>query len=167
MRNFASLNSAYNLYRYVENETKAGRRKGRIYARIFLNLLNSQYLSLPTSDDALAEVTDFDERFDLLWETVKDDHSLLTKRDQRYLQWRYVQNPSEQYRILTYLVQGTLLGYAVFKQYRDEIQIVDILTVKDVKVGVRLISGIVEIARRESAVAVNLWLNISHPLCPH
>ena len=129
-----------------------------------LNLMNSQYLSLPTSDDALAEVTDFDERFDLLWETVKDDHSLLTKRDQRYLQWRYVQNPSGQYRILTYLVQRTLLGYAVFKQYRDEIQIVDILTVKDVKVGVRLISGIVEIARRESAVAVSLWLNVSHLL---
>jgi len=57
-----------------------------------------------------------------------------------------------------------LAGYAVFKRYRNELQVVDVLTIKDSTVGQQLISQIGRIALQERAEAVSLWLNVTHPL---
>jgi hypothetical protein len=65
---------------------------------------------------------------------------------------------------LAYIDNGNILGYAVFKKYVDEFQIVDILTVKDVDVGLQIISMITEIAKHEEVLAISLWLNVTHPL---
>jgi hypothetical protein len=124
----------------------------------------SSAVSLPAPGPALVELQQFDERFDLLWERVKDDHSVVTKRNQRHLQWRYVDNPTERYRILAYGNADGLLGYAVFKRYKDELQVVDLLTVRDTEVSVRLLSGVVQAAHAEAAAAISLWFGVTHPL---
>lgn len=121
-------------------------------------------LSLPTLSDDVVELEEFDARFDRLWNQVKDDYPIITRRDRPYLQWRYVENPAERYRILAHVEGESLRGYAVFKRYQDEIQIVDLLTVQDVNVGLGLISRIAHIALQEAAASVSLWLNITRPL---
>jgi len=121
-------------------------------------------VSLPAPGPALVELQQFDKRFDLLWEQVKDDFPVVTKRDQRHLQWRYVDNPIERFRILAYGDADSLLGYAVFKRYQDELQVVDLLTVQDIEIGVRLLSGVAQAADAEVAAAISLWLGVTHPL---
>jgi hypothetical protein len=119
---------------------------------------------LPSGKGTVTEIVDFDERFDLLWDKVKDRYAVMTKRNRQYLHWRYVQNPSEKYRIITCIDHNYLLGYVVFKIYKDEIQVVDMLTTSDEDVGITLITWIIEVATKEEAVSISLWLNPVHPL---
>jgi hypothetical protein len=60
--------------------------------------------------------TDFDERFDDLWTRVKSEHTCLTVRDSRFLQWRYRDCPLHQYTALGLLSadQSRLLGYVIY-----------------------------------------------------
>jgi GNAT superfamily N-acetyltransferase len=119
-------------------------------------------LSLPPAH--IAELQDFDDRFDQLWQRVRDDYPIIARRDREHLQWRYVRNPSQRYRILAYVNGDDLMGYAVCKRHQEEMQVIDILTVQDVEVGTQLILRAAQIAREGSASALSLWLNVSHPL---
>ena len=121
-------------------------------------------LSLPAVRDNVVELEEFDDRFDHLWEWVKDDYQVIVKRDRRHLQWRYVQNPTEQYRILAYLDAQDLLGYAVLKRYKEELHVVDILALRDPGVGEQLIYRAAQVALEDSALALGLWLSVTHPL---
>ncbi len=112
----------------------------------------------------VVELSQFDARFDRLWQLVKDDHLVIARRDRAHLQWRYVQNPAVQYRILACEDGEELLGYAVCKRFGDEVHVVDLLSVRDEEIGLHLISRALEIARRGGASALSLWLNASHPL---
>jgi GNAT superfamily N-acetyltransferase len=117
-----------------------------------------------TASRQIVELAAFDERFDRLWERVRDDYTLITRRDRRHLQWRYTDNPTAQYRILACEEGGELLGYAVCKRYEQELQLVDLLTVPDVQVGIQLVKQASQIALDDGATALSLWLNVSHPL---
>lgn len=121
-------------------------------------------LALPTPSCAMAEVDSFDKRFDVLWENVKLSHYVMVRRDRRYLTWRYIVNPEAQYRILISQDTSGLLGYAIFKRYNNELQVVDLLTKDDVEIGRQLILEVARIARQESLDAVSLWLNVANPL---
>lgn len=121
-------------------------------------------LELPSASLSVTEVFSFDERFDSLWEDAKFNHCVMVRRDCRYLRWRYITNPTEQYRILVCEDRSALLGYAVFKRYKDELQVVDLLTKEDVEVGCQLILAVARIASEELLDAVSLWLNVTDPL---
>ena len=125
-------------------------------------LANSSPLSAPTG--AIVELKRVDDRFDGLWDRVKQDYNVIVKRDRRYLQWRYMDNPSERYRLLAYLDGENVSGYAVFKHYKDEFQIVDMLTGQDAEIGMQLISQTAQIAAGESADTLSMWLSVTHPL---
>jgi GNAT superfamily N-acetyltransferase len=126
-----------------------------------LTLANHRPLPAPHSVVALPE---FDEHFDQLWEQVKDNYRIIVRRDRSHLQWRYVKNPTEVYRILAYVDANNVAGYVVFKRYCEELQIVDILTRSGTDIGITLISQVAQIALEQSLSAVSLWLNVSHPL---
>lgn len=127
-----------------------------------LSLSNS--LSLPSSGEAVVELEEFPQNVDDLWKSVRNDYSILTVRDWQFLNWRYVQNPTGRYRIVAHLDGSDLLGYAVYKRYKNEFQVVDILTVNDTDIGVQLITHIIHRAIDESLDAVSMWLNVTHPL---
>lgn len=127
-----------------------------------LSLSNSR--SLPSSGEAVVELDEFPQNVDDLWESVRNDYSILTVRDRQFLNWRYVQNPTGRYRIIAHLDGSDLLGYAVYKRYKNEFQVVDILTVNDTDIGVQLITHIIHRAIDESLDAVSMWLNVTHPL---
>lgn len=134
-----------------------------IYEVPALRLPLNPGLSLPTSSRIL-ELERFDSRFDGLWERVRDDYGVIAKRDRKHLQWRYEWNPGGGYRILAWVEGGVLLGYALLKRFYTELQVVDILTVQDPKVGIALIAQAAQIALENSALGLSLWLNVTHPL---
>lgn len=126
------------------------------------NVCEASIVTDPSNN--VAEVHSFDERFDCFWEEVRSQYGVIVRRDSGYLTWRYSMNPSQKYRILTYEDERGLAGYAVFKRYRNELQIVDLLTTKDSSVGQQLICQIGRIALQEQAEAVSLWLSVASPL---
>ncbi len=58
----------------------------------------------------------FDERIDRLWERVSKDFKIIVVRDQTYLNWRYVDQPENEYIILTAVKNGEILGYCVLSE---------------------------------------------------
>jgi len=135
-----------------------------IYEIPMFRLALTSRSSLPSPGNETIEIQQFDLRFDKLWERVKDNSLIATKRDHKHLHWRYIKNPAESYRVLAYIDGDDLLGYVVLKRYKDEIHIVDLLTVQDEEIGIHLISKAVQFGLRDSATIVSLWLNVTHPL---
>lgn len=62
---------------------------------------------------AVRLVGGFDERYDRLWERVRDQYRVMLIRDRRHLHWRFVENPSGPFRIYEATERGELVGYAV------------------------------------------------------
>ena len=61
----------------------------------------------------------FDESADLLWERSSSVARVSVIRDASYLNWRFVRNPTEEYRILQAEQDGELVGYVVLKLADD------------------------------------------------
>jgi hypothetical protein len=59
-------------------------------------------------------VEEFDERFDELWEKVKQHHIIIGFRTKEYLTWRYLKHPSKYHHIFTLIENAKLIGYVVF-----------------------------------------------------
>ncbi len=106
----------------------------------------------------------FDVRFDYLWEKVKADFGVITVRDRKYLDWRYSLNPQNKYYIFACVEGEDLSGYAVCKKYKNEIDIVDLLTVNNPDVGMDLMKGIIGWAKNQDSKALNMWLNVTNSL---
>ena len=119
----------------------------------------------PNVSECIVEVTEFDIEFDKLWEKVKFEKNVILKRDRKYLNWRYSLNPLHEYRILSYVVNDELMGYAVFKEYDSAIDIVDILTVKEEKIAKQLVLAILDISSRKGIKnGINIWMSVHQSL---
>jgi hypothetical protein len=66
-------------------------------------------------DIVIREITEFDARFDHLWEQNANQHNIIQVRDSRHLQWRYFQIPLRKYRIFIAERDGQLLCYMVLR----------------------------------------------------
>ena len=106
------------------------------------------------ADCRLEEVTRFDDRVNVLWDKASTSYSILVVRDKEYLNWRYVENPTDEYTLFVVERGQKTGGYAVLKcEERFGLQvgfIVDMLTVPnepDIDNG--LISEAVEYFRKE------------------
>lgn len=123
----------------------------------------SEVRPLPKPSSHIIELESFDARFDQLWETVKDEYPVLTKRDRSYLSWRYERNPGNTYLLISYLRDNRVLGYAVYKHYEQVVDLVDLLYVED-EIGLDLVIGVAHRAQQKNAQAINMWLNFMLPL---
>lgn len=113
----------------------------------------------------IIELSNTDERFDDFWEKVQNDYYNIVCRDSSYIHWRYFSNPIERYRLIVYMEDNEIRGYAIFKRYQEELQVVDLLFgKKDAEIGEKLILFIIAQALNTNAISVSLWLNITHPL---
>lgn len=57
----------------------------------------------------------FDAEFDRLWERQGARFGVLTARDSRYLNWRFIDAPSGRYRAIGVRTRGELAGYVAFE----------------------------------------------------
>jgi predicted N-acetyltransferase YhbS len=73
-------------------------------------------------------VTDsFDRDFDELWTRIASRYALIGEKTAEYLDWRYRRCPSRAYRVFGVRDpgSGSLLGYVIFTEAKDRVQIVD------------------------------------------
>lgn len=127
--------------------------------------LEPRLKDINTSNEYIFELSSADERFDTLWERIRNDYDIITQRDRAYINWRYFMNPSEKYKLIGHVENNEIQGYAVFKHYGDELQVVDLMMGKEaVDVGENLITYLIAQALKENASSVSLWMNVTHPL---
>ena len=83
------------------------------------------------SGQYLAELTSgFDERFDLLWQTVAGRFAIIAERSSRYLQWRYMRSPHHHHQVFVLADKSddSLCGYIVFHTEDNRSYIDDMLS---------------------------------------
>ncbi len=61
------------------------------------------------------EVEEFNEEFDMLWDRIKNNSPIMTKRDSKFLNWRVKNHPKNNYKIFGAYLNDELVGYMVVK----------------------------------------------------
>jgi hypothetical protein len=92
----------------------------RIIPLIALSILHGYGLGRHEVDSSsnqiqVRPIERFDSRFDDLWQSVRLDYPVMLIRDQRYLNWRFVERPDEKYMRLCATRGNELLGYLVVR----------------------------------------------------
>jgi len=68
----------------------------------------------------IERITRFDERINRFWEEISKHFKIIVKRDERYLNWRYVEHPEDEYAIYTAVKDHRILGYCVLSEEQHE-----------------------------------------------
>lgn len=116
------------LYRYIKNRAVSNILGACLN---FFSLLPST-VKRRYKNITIKNIEKFDKEFDRLWDNVKNEITIGVIRDSKYLNWRYIQKPENDYTILSIYEQSELKGYIVLKiEERFNLKIgfvVDILT---------------------------------------
>lgn len=65
------------------------------------------------------EITNFDTKFDVFWDAIKSQYDFILEKSSSYLNWRYANPVSGEYKKLTALEGSTVLGYIIFEVKRN------------------------------------------------
>lgn len=83
----------------------------------------------------IERLSHFDERVDRFWRKISRRFEIIVKRDQAYLNWRYVANPSQEYALYAAVKDFEILGYCALRceQYKGLLvgSIADIIGFQD------------------------------------
>jgi GNAT superfamily N-acetyltransferase len=133
------------------------RKLGKPPTKVAAELLLRQRLH-KSGDAFIKRIYSFDSRFDDFWEAASAGYNLGLIRDRRFLNWRFVDKPGEEYFVLAAEHGGKILGYAVLKNAEmfnlTLGLIVDILTLAPNNVIDCLISRAIEHFREQNVDAV-------------
>ncbi|MHC4380880.1 MAG: GNAT family N-acetyltransferase [Planctomycetota bacterium] len=72
--------------------------------------------SSPSADLAFEELERFGDEFDRLWERQRETYGVAFWRDAETLNWRYMDNPFWQHRVIAARRDGELVGYVVWRE---------------------------------------------------
>ena len=98
-----------------------------------------------------------DARLDELWQRVSTRFGCALARDASYLNWRFVNNPLEDYRIVVAANGKSIEGYAVWKKYFGQGQIVDTLAINS-EVQMDLLSSVENILDKEGVQSLAMFV---------
>jgi len=136
-----------------------------IYEIPMLRMPITSNIETESIPEQICELSDVDKRFDDFWSRVCDDYDIIARRDQAYLNWRYISNPAEHYRLIAYIENNIIHGYAFFKKYENQYQVIDLLIERNaVEIGGALLRFVIREALRDKSTSVSLWLNVNHAL---
>jgi hypothetical protein len=111
-------------------------------------LLRLHRLSAPKTKAKNLEVSDhqgaFGEEFSKLDEAVKGPNTIRGRRNATLLNWRYRDNPLQQYEILTAKRKGELIAFAVIRITNEVVTIVDLFGTELHETAFALVAAIVE-----------------------
>lgn len=81
----------------------------------FFNLTNYYFRKSFKFDEkvTIKEINIFSSDYDLLWEKFSDDIAISVIRNSKYLNWRFFNNPAEQYLIYSATFNNSLAGFIV------------------------------------------------------
>ncbi|MCJ7768181.1 GNAT family N-acetyltransferase [Candidatus Bathyarchaeota archaeon] len=119
----------------------------------------------------------FDQRIDRFWEQISPSFKIIVRRDERYLNWRYVDKPKGKYAIYTAVKDHRILGYCVLGEKRwpkfgrwQNLKlglILDILGVQDdPQVVGCLIDRAVKCFEQQDVDAITCMVSEKHPYGP-
>lgn len=111
---FTVLNAAELFKKYTQHKTLC-RVLGAGAGMGFALFTTFSRRRVPANSYTIAEVSEFDARFDTLWDRFKSQIHSGTVRNRAYLTWRYTQNP-RQYRIFTAVKNHELHGFVVVRE---------------------------------------------------
>lgn len=103
------------------------------------------------------------EEFTRLHERIADRHGACVERSAAYLNWRFIDNPYRDLKIMAARQGGDLVAYAVFGRSGDEGTIADLFGVADDDVLAGLLHQVVSQLRADGVFTVNCELIESHP----
>ena len=105
-------------------------------------------------------VSDFDERFDLLWNNLNKQGMNIGCRNREYLTWRYSKHPLVAYQIYALTRRNELCGYIVFHVTDRQCSIDDILCMTETPCARYLLSSFLNFIRNNSlAFSIDLKTN--------
>ncbi|MBP1925706.1 hypothetical protein J2Z76_001567 [Sedimentibacter acidaminivorans] len=104
----------------------------------------------------------FDKRFDDFFIDMVNEYRIVTCRNSEYLNWRFIFNPINEYKIFSYIENDKVLGYLVTKTYTIDStligDIVDILVLNE-----NILKELLNIAfssfQIQNVSEVNTWFN--------
>jgi len=94
-----------------------------------------------------AELYEFDQGFDELWNEIPKHGRILALRDRGYLTWRYAEHPTVHYRIFVVRQVQRLCGYIVF-HVEENVTVIDDFLAPDVTTGSWMIKEFLAHVRR-------------------
>ena len=103
-------------------------------------------------------LTRFDQRFDILFEKIRDQTILIGERTSEYLNWRLIDSPIEDYILFSLVHKKTqeIGGYITFYKQNNIACIVDFIALDAHKMFDIVFSEFLMYQRREGADAVSL-----------
>ena len=70
-------------------------------------------------DFTLVNVNTFDEKFETFWDNFVNEYDYILLRNREYMNWRFTQDPSGDYKIIAALSNNKIIGYAVLELNDD------------------------------------------------
>lgn len=112
---------------------------------------------------AVSEVSEFDARFDVLYESVAPALNMSTERNVVYLRWRYLKHPEFQYHIGVVGDPAALRGYAItrrgmFDDRHDQLLVDFLVHPGDIDTMRSLLRWVAERARESGAGRISVLL---------
>jgi hypothetical protein len=103
-----------------------------------------------------------DERFDVLWDEVKEAFGMTIVRSSSFLNWRFVDNPNAKSEILTAEKHGELKGYIVLNTLEKKgfkVGFIGDLLFQERSVAGVLLDAAIDSFKKEKAVCISmLWI---------
>lgn len=128
-----------------------------------LKLNKTELRGHPKLSSAICLIKTVDSRFDELLQALAHRYPVWTSREQRYLQWRYIDNSKYDYTIHAYEENNRLLGYYVVKPFMNGYDIMDVVADSHER-EVELLDHFLADAGRSNFDEVNAWFPVRHPL---
>lgn len=114
------------------------------------------------ADVEVEQVSSFDEGIDKFWRKASNTKNIMVIKDMKYLNWRYVDKPANEYKIFVAKRQDEITGFIVFKCERGVPNrgfIIDLLTLPgEDTVAETLITRAVANLKAEGAAMISCWM---------
>lgn len=113
--------------------------------------------------DNISEFVGFDPAFDDLWPKARFRSRIAVRHDRRFLSWRLHAGSGNSYRCVGCRVKGEWLGYAAYKVYGEEMDLVDLLIAHGTNADAELLAALLAVCAREGLKAINSWVPVGDP----
>jgi len=140
----------------------------RVLGKVGGRVLHMVHATGVTSPEGfrISEIQTFDTRFDRLLEIVGSKVKVMLYKDSVYLNWRYVECPSVDYKVFAVENDDVVAGFIVTAILDEDLRrgyILDLMTDPDLDVTGTLINIAVNYCYEEKADSVNSWSREGSP----
>jgi GNAT acetyltransferase-like protein len=126
-------------------------------AGVFLAPRDGQRPGVPGREISLHEAP-FGDEFTQFCRRQAEQQVVMVERSAEYLNWRYLANPLHRHEVMTARQAGRLAGYAVFRQDREVMTLVDVFAGGDAGMVAELVHHAVVLAWQRGLKATSISL---------